>query len=71
MNKAIYQLNISTPSCMKASLPVSDEVANYLSTRLVNHGSIERKELLQQIGYPKGVGSKSGSFLDRTRASKP
>ena len=64
MNKAIYQLHISTPSCMKASLPVSGEVANYLSTRLVNHGSIERKELLQQIGYPKGVGSKSGSFLD-------
>ena len=64
MNKAIYQLHISTPSCMKASLPVSDEVANYLSTRLVNHGSIERKELLQQIGYPKGVGSQRGSFLD-------
>lgn len=64
MNNVIYQLHISTPSCMKASLPVSSEVANYLSTRLVNHGSIERKELLQQIGYPKGVGSQSGSFLD-------
>ena len=64
MNKAIYQLHISTPSCMKASLPVSDEVANYLATRLLNHDSIERKELLKQIGYPKGVGSQNGSFLD-------
>lgn len=60
----MYQLHISTPSCMKASLPVSGEVANYLSTRLLNHGSIERKELLKQIGYPKGVGSQNGSFLD-------
>ena len=64
MINAIYQLHISTPSCMKASLPVSGEVANYLSTRLLNHGSIERKELLKQIGYPKGVGSQNGSFLD-------
>ncbi|MBJ9373738.1 hypothetical protein [Acinetobacter sp. TGL-Y2] len=64
MNNAMYQLHISTPSCMKASLPVSGEVANYLSTRLLNHGSIERKELLKQIGYPKGVGSQNGSFLD-------
>ena len=64
MNQAMYQLHISTPSCMKATLPVSGEVANYLSTRLVNHDSIERKELLKQIGYPKGVGSQNGSFLD-------
>ncbi|MDG9947720.1 hypothetical protein N7574_00040 [Acinetobacter ursingii] len=64
MNQAMYQLHISTASRMKASLPVSGEVANYLSTRLVNHDSIERKELLKQIGYPKGVGSQNGSFLD-------
>ena len=64
MNNATYQLHIYTPSCMKASLPVSGEVANYLATRLVNHGSIKRKELLQQIGYPKGIDSQSGSFLD-------
>lgn len=25
---------------------------------------LKEKSLLQQIGYPKGVGSKSGSFLD-------
>ena len=64
MNQAMYQLHISTASRMKASLPVSGEVATYLSTRLVNHDSIERKELLKQIGYPKGVGSQNGSFLD-------
>ncbi|PPZ93781.1 hypothetical protein C5B41_13765 [Acinetobacter ursingii] len=64
MNKAIYQLNISTPSCMKASLPVSGEVANYLSTRLVKHSLIQRNELLQKLDYPKGVGSQKGSFLD-------
>ena len=64
MNQAMYQLHISTASRMKASLPVSGEVANYLSRRLVNHDSIERKELLKQIGYPKGVGSQNGSFLD-------
>ena len=64
MNQAMYQLHISTTSRMKASLPVSGEVANYLSTRLVNHDSIERKELLKQIGYQKGVGSQNGSFLD-------
>lgn len=29
MTQAMYQLHISTPSCMKASLPVSGEVANY------------------------------------------
>ena len=38
MTQAMYQLHISTPSCMKATLPVSGEVANYLSTRLLNHG---------------------------------
>lgn len=64
MTQAMYQLHISTPLCMKATLPVSDEVANYLATRLVNPDSIERKELLKQIGYPKGVGSQNGSFLD-------
>ncbi|MFW1997629.1 hypothetical protein ACG92W_01225 [Acinetobacter ursingii] len=64
MNQAMYQLHISTASRMKASLPVSGEVATYLSKRLVNHDSIERKELLKQIGYPKGVGSQNGSFLD-------
>ena len=59
----MYQLHISTPSCMKASLPVSADVAHYLSNRLVNQ-EIQREELLHKIGYPVGVGSQKGSFLD-------
>lgn len=64
MNKALYQLNISTPSCMKASLPVSGQVAHYLSNRLVANEDIQRDQLLRQIGYPVSIGNKEGSFLD-------
>lgn len=60
----MYKLNISTTACMQASLPISEEVANYLSKRLMGVLSIRREDLLQRVGYPVGVGSNSGSFLD-------
>lgn len=60
----MYKLNISTTACMQASLPISEDVANYLSKRLVGVLSIRREDLLQRVGYPVGVGSNSGSFLN-------
>ncbi|WP_407497618.1 hypothetical protein [Acinetobacter baumannii] len=59
----MFKLNISTQACMQASLPISLDVAEYLKTRLQN-AEIKREELLKTIGYPVGVGSNSGSFLD-------
>lgn len=60
----MYKLNISTTALMHASLPISEDVANYLSKRLVGVLSIRREDLLQRVGYPVGVGSNSGSFLN-------
>jgi len=59
----MYQLNIWTPSCMKASLPVSADVAHYLGNRLIEQ-EIKRDELMQIIGYPVGIGGQEGSFLN-------
>lgn len=59
----MYKLNISTSACMQASLPISEDIANFLSKRLEGE-AIPRKDLLKQIGYPAGVGSNSGSFLN-------
>ncbi|EOR05008.1 hypothetical protein [Acinetobacter tandoii] len=59
----MYQLNIWTPSCMKASLPVSADVAHYLENRLIEQ-EIKRDELMQIIGYPVGIGGQGGSFLN-------
>ena len=59
----MFKLNISTQACMQASLPISLDVAEYLKTRLQKE-EVKRDELLKTIGYPVGVGSNSGSFLD-------
>lgn len=58
----MYQLNIYTPACMKATLPVSSDVAHYLSNRLVDQ-EIKRDELMYTIGYPAGIGGQQDSFL--------
>lgn len=59
----MYKLNISTPGFLQASLPISDDVANWLSKRLEGR-EIQREDLLNKMGYPVGVGSNSGSILD-------
>lgn len=58
----MYQLNIYTTACMKASLPVAPDVAHYLANRLIVQ-EIKRDELMQTIGYPVGIGGQGGSFL--------
>ena len=64
MTQAIYQLHISTPSCMKATLPISTDIAQYLAKRLVANQEIQRDKLLQKLGYPVGIPEIEGSFLD-------
>lgn len=59
----MYKLNISTPGFLQASLPISEDVANWLSKRLEGR-DIQREDLLNKMGYPVGVGSNSGSILD-------
>ena len=59
----MYKLNISTPAFLQASLPISEDVANWLSKRLEGR-DIQREDLLNKIGYPVGVDSNSGSILD-------
>ncbi|WP_336142781.1 hypothetical protein [Acinetobacter sp. 102] len=61
----MYKLNISTPAFLHASLPISMEVGEFLINRLnqLDSQTIHRDELQQKLGYPVGVGSNSGSFL--------
>ncbi|WP_198078246.1 hypothetical protein [Acinetobacter calcoaceticus] len=59
----MYKLNIFTAACMQASLPISADIAHYLTNRHAN-GDISRENLLKTLGYPVGVGQNSGSFLD-------
>ncbi|WP_332604181.1 hypothetical protein [Acinetobacter sp. ESBL14] len=61
----MYKLNISTSACMQASLPISADVGQFLISRLnqLDRKTIHRDDLLEKIGYPVGVGSNSGSFL--------
>ncbi|ENV09321.1 hypothetical protein F966_01977 [Acinetobacter higginsii] len=62
----MYKLNISTPAFFQASLPISMEVGEFLINRLnqLDSQTIHRDELQQKMGYPIGVGSNSGSFLN-------
>lgn len=62
----MYKLNISTPAFLQASLPISMDVGQFLISRLnqLDSQTIHRDELLEKIGYPVGVGSNSGSFLN-------
>lgn len=61
----MYKLNISTPAFFQASLPISMDVGEFLINRLnqLDSQNIHRDDLLEGIGYPIGVGSKTGSFL--------
>lgn len=61
----MYKLKISTPAFLQASLPISMEVGEFLINRLnqLDSQMIPRDELQQKLGYPVGVGSDSGSFL--------
>ncbi|MCH7387694.1 hypothetical protein MMO39_10335 [Acinetobacter modestus] len=62
----MYKLNISTPAFFQASLPISMDVGEFLINRLnqLDSQNIHRDDLLEKIGYPVGVGSNSGSFLN-------
>ncbi|WP_336943327.1 hypothetical protein [Acinetobacter modestus] len=61
----MYKLNISTPTFLQASLPLSMDAAEFLISRLNQLGSqtFDRNDLLKNIGYPVGIGSNKGSFL--------